>query len=50
MPSRIDDLLSHIAQLERELEKEVNRARDRWRYQIERALGGTSPAPGWRAR
>lgn len=35
MPSRIDDLLRHIAQLERELEDEFNRARDRWRYRIE---------------
>jgi hypothetical protein len=35
MPSRIDDLLSRIAHLERELETEVSRARDRWRYQIE---------------
>ena len=35
MPSRIDDLLNDIAQLERELESEFNRARDRWRYRIE---------------
>jgi hypothetical protein len=35
MPSRIDDLLSHIAQLESELENEFNRTRDRWRYQIQ---------------
>jgi hypothetical protein len=37
MPSRIDDLLSRFAHLERELETEGSRARDRWRYQIELA-------------
>ena len=35
MPSRIDELLEHIVSLENELETELNRARDRWRYRIE---------------
>lgn len=35
MASRIDDLLEHIATLERELEAELNRARAQWRYRIE---------------
>jgi len=35
MPSRIDDLLHRIAQLEHELENELVRARDRWRYRID---------------
>ncbi len=35
MASRIDDLLEHIAGLERELEAEVNRARAQWRYRVE---------------
>lgn len=35
MPSRIDDLLDHIARLERELEIELHRARAHWRYRIE---------------
>lgn len=35
MPSRIDDLIEHIARLERELENELNRARAQWRYRIE---------------
>ena len=35
MSSRIDDLLGHISQLERELETEFNRARDAWRYRVE---------------
>jgi hypothetical protein len=35
MPTLIDDLRDHIAQLERELEIELNQARDRWRYRIE---------------
>jgi hypothetical protein len=35
MPSRIDDLLEHMARLERELEAELNRARTDWRYRIE---------------
>lgn len=35
MPSRIDDLLRRMAQLERELELELSHVRDRWRYRIE---------------
>ncbi len=35
MASRIDDLLEHIARLERELEVELNRVRAQWRYRIE---------------
>ena len=35
MPSRLDGLLAHIAQLEREVEHELNRARDQWRYRVE---------------
>jgi hypothetical protein len=35
MASPIDDLLEHIARLEHELETEVNRAREQWRYRIE---------------
>ena len=35
MTSRIDDLLEHIAKLERELEAEVDQRRARWRYRIE---------------
>ena len=35
MPSRIDGLLAHIAQLEREVEHELNRARDQWRFRVE---------------
>jgi hypothetical protein len=35
MPSRIDDLRRHIAQLEHEVETELQEARDRWRYRIE---------------
>jgi len=35
MTSRIDDLLEHIARLERELEAEVDQRRARWRYRIE---------------
>jgi hypothetical protein len=35
MPSRIDDLLTHITQLERELEVEFNRSREAWRYRVE---------------
>ena len=34
MPSRIDSLIAHIAQLERELETELNHARDEWRYRL----------------
>jgi hypothetical protein len=35
MASRIDDLLEHIARLERELEVELNRVRAQWHYRIE---------------
>ena len=35
MRSRVDDLLEPIATLERELEHELNRAREQWRYRIE---------------
>ena len=35
MPSRIDGLLAHVAQLEREIEQELNRAREQWRYKVE---------------
>jgi hypothetical protein len=35
MRSRMDDLLENIAKLEHELELELNRARERWRYRIE---------------
>lgn len=35
MTSRIDDLLEHIARLERELEAELERRRAQWRYRIE---------------
>ncbi|HZR26669.1 MAG TPA: hypothetical protein VFA59_23950 [Vicinamibacterales bacterium] len=35
MTSRIDDLLEHIARLERELEAEFDRSRVQWRYRIE---------------
>jgi hypothetical protein len=35
MPSRIDDLRRLIAQLEHEVETELQEARDRWRYRIE---------------
>jgi hypothetical protein len=35
MASRIDELLDHIARLERELETEFVAARSRWRYRIE---------------
>jgi hypothetical protein len=34
MPSRIDDLLAHIARLDRELETELNRTRDEWHYRL----------------
>ena len=36
MPSHIDDLVRRIAELERELEGEFGRARERWRYRIEK--------------
>jgi hypothetical protein len=35
MPSRIDDLLEHIARLDHELEAELVSARDRWRYRMD---------------
>ena len=35
MASRVDDLLAHIASLERELETELSRARANWRYRVE---------------
>ena len=35
MPSRLDDLLTRITQLEREVETELGQARDEWRYKIE---------------
>jgi hypothetical protein len=35
MLSPVDDLVARIAQLERELEAEVNRVRDGWRYRLE---------------
>jgi len=35
MPSRLDELLEHIARLEHEVEAELNRARVQWRYRIE---------------
>jgi hypothetical protein len=35
MPSRIESLVAHIAQLEREVEHELNRARDQWRYRVD---------------
>ena len=35
MSSRIDDLLAHLAQLEREVEHELNRARKQWRYKVD---------------
>src|SRR5258706_13451541 len=34
MPSRVDDLLTHIARLEHELETELDRARDEWHYRL----------------
>jgi hypothetical protein len=36
MPSSVDDVLERMAQLERELEAELNRARLAWRYRLER--------------
>jgi hypothetical protein len=35
MPSRIDDLMTRIAQLELEAEQELNRARATWRYRVD---------------
>jgi hypothetical protein len=34
MASRIDSLFAHIAELEREVERELNQARERWHYRI----------------
>lgn len=36
MASRIDDLLHHIATLEREIDLELGRVRSRWRYRVEK--------------
>ena len=35
MPSRLDDLLARIAQLERDVETELTHARSEWRYRVE---------------
>ena len=35
MPSRLDELLAHISQLERELETELESRRHQWRYRLE---------------
>jgi hypothetical protein len=35
MPPRLDDLLAHIAQLEREVEGELAHAREKWRYRLD---------------
>ena len=35
MPPRLDDLLAHIAQLEREVEGELAHAREKWRYRVD---------------
>ena len=35
MATRLDDLLAHIARLERDVEDELAQARQRWRYRIE---------------
>jgi hypothetical protein len=35
MSSRLDGLLAHIARLEREVEDELNRVREQWRYKVE---------------
>lgn len=35
MPPHIDDLLTRIAQLEREVENELSRAREEWRYRVD---------------
>jgi hypothetical protein len=34
MPPSLDDLLERLAQLEQEIETELNQARDRWRYRL----------------
>jgi hypothetical protein len=35
MPSRLDGLLAQVAELEREVEHELNRAREQWRYRVD---------------
>jgi len=35
MPSPLDDLLERAVRLEREIEHELNHARERWRYRID---------------
>jgi hypothetical protein len=35
MQSRLDGLLAQVARLEREVEHELNRARDQWRYRLD---------------
>ena len=35
MPSRVDDLLQRMAQLEREVEAELHRTGERWRYGVD---------------
>ena len=35
MPSRLDDLLVHLTQLERDIEQELDHARTRWRYHVD---------------
>jgi hypothetical protein len=39
MPTRIDELLDRIAELEHELESELNEVATKWRYRIERDRG-----------
>ena len=34
MPSHLEDLLARAAQLEREVEAELNRTRDEWHYRV----------------
>ena len=46
MPSRIDEIVSAIARLERELEQETHGAREQWRYRVD---AGPGPLPGGRA-
>ena len=35
MPSRIDEIVSAITRLERELEQEMHGAREQWRYRVD---------------
>jgi hypothetical protein len=35
MPSRVDELRRHIVELEHELERDLQEARERWRYRLE---------------